>query len=129
MTVEDARKAKRDFINLEYREASTAHFHGVDIGYTVVKQYVAVNALLVALIGALGTVEIKNPVLPSPVDIARIVPWVAIALSVILILVLPQYWAHLKNRRDRCVQIEGLYGGKLFTNLAEISRSARFESV
>jgi hypothetical protein len=118
-------KEKQDFTYVEYKEASTAYFHGVEIGYTVVKHYITVNALLVALMGFLGTVEVKNPVLPSPVFLARLVPWVGVFFSVVLVSVMPRYWEHLKNVRNRCVEIEALYEGQLFTRLAKIE-SGRF---
>src|SRR5262245_46502323 len=53
MPVERGHKAKQDFTYAEYAEASKAYFHGVGIGYTVFQQYVAGNALLGALVGAL----------------------------------------------------------------------------
>ncbi len=128
MTVQDNDSGNCEFNYVEYKEACAAYFHGVDIGYTVIRHYATVNALLVILIGALATSEVKNPVLPAPGDIVRIVPWIAIILSVALAMILPHYWNHLENCRNRCVEIEKLYGGRLFSKLAEIETTTWFST-
>lgn len=120
--------AAQEFAHVEYKEACSAYFHGVDIGYTVVRHYATVNALLVILIGTLATTELRTPVLPSAADIVRIVPWIAIVFSLALAAALPHYWSHLRNCRDRCVEIESAYGGQLFTRLATIETGGRFGS-
>ena len=128
LDADHADKATQDFAFVEHREASAAYFHGVGVGYTVVKNYITVNALLIVLIGALATVEVKNPVLPSPIDVVRVVPWIAVTISLALALLLPQYWAHQKNCRDRCIEIESQYEGQLFTRLAKVESSGWFRA-
>lgn len=126
---ESEKTARRDgFAYVEYKEACSAYFHGVEIGFTVVKHYATLNTLLIVLLGALATVDQKNPILPSPVEVARFVPWIAIVISGLLAFAVPHYWRHLDNCSRRCAQIEGEYGGKLFERIVETSESGRFGS-
>lgn len=114
-------QSTHQFAFIEYNEASTAYFKGVEIGFTVMKHYVTLNALLVAVIGALATLEQKNQVLPSPLSIARFVPWLAFSMSGLLALALRLYWRHIDNCSERCEKIEERYGGKLFKELRATS--------
>ncbi|CAN7647621.1 hypothetical protein LJR220_006075 [Bradyrhizobium sp. LjRoot220] len=120
--------ARDQFAYIEYKEACAAYFHGVEIGYTVAKHYATVNALLVALLGALAALELKNPILPSPSSIARCIPWIAIILSILFALAVPHYWKHLQNCALRCAEIEKEYGGKLFGGIVETGDTSRFQS-
>jgi hypothetical protein len=108
------------FAQIEYSEACKAYFHGVEIGYTMVKHFATVNALLVVVIGYLATMEVKNAFLPSPTDLARLVPWLGIFFSLGLGALVPHYWKHVSNCRDRCSEIEDKFGGRLFSRLKEI---------
>jgi hypothetical protein len=111
------------FAKIEYSEACKAYFHGVEIGYTMVKHFATVQALLIVVIGYLATMEVKNAFLPSPTDLARFVPWLGIFFSLGLGALLPHYWKHVSNCRDRCSAIEVQFGGRLFSRLKEIEGS------
>jgi hypothetical protein len=103
----------------EYREAANAYFKGVDIGYTNIKGYVALNGLFVAVLGAFG--DTKNSTLSFASDLISLVPIFALVASVALLLMLPRYFLHLANCQRRCAELEKLFGGHLFTRLGEIA--------
>lgn len=117
-----------EFAFAEYREAANAYFKGVDIGYTTVRAYITMNVLFAALISAVS--ESKTAALPSGVDVSevdvlRVVPILAIIISLTLAFALPYYFRHLENCRLRCEEIEKAHGGKLFTRLGSIAHARR----
>ncbi len=103
----------------EYREAANAYFKGVDIGYTTIKGYVALNGLFVAVLGAFG--DVKNSAFNFASDLLSLVPIFALVASAALLFMLPRYFSHLENCRSRCAELEELFGGRLFIRLGEIS--------
>jgi hypothetical protein len=105
----------------EYREAANAYFKGVDIGYTTIKGYVALNGLFVAVLGAFG--DAKNSSLSFASDLVSLVPIFALVASAALLLMLPRYFMHLANCQHRCAELEKLFGGHLFTRLGAIAES------
>lgn len=116
------------FSHVEYREAANAYFKGVEIGYSTLRNYVTINALFAAVIGALMDPKFSSdPTQVSAVEIVSVMPWIAITASLLLALALPHYFKHLENCRLRCEQLESIQSprGELFTNLGAIASGSR----
>lgn len=108
----------------EYHEAAAAYHRGTEIGWTAVRGYITINVLFVALIGAVS--EPKVGAIVSSTDMVKAVPFVALFISGLLMMILPYYYRHLENCRKRAEEIEKSFGGKLFTRLGGIDRSGFF---
>jgi hypothetical protein len=117
--MDDVEKLRADFLLVEYKESANAYFKGVDIGYTGLKGYITINALFAALIVALREAKLGPSV---PTDVIRLIPAFALVVFVALLLILPHYFAHLRNCQRRCQEIEELMGGSMFTKLGKIAR-------
>lgn len=117
---------QNSFHHVEYHEAANAYFKGVDIGYTTLRNYVTLNALFGAVVAALMDPNFGSSANASgAIEILSIVPWVAIAASLLLGLALPHYFNHLENCRHRCQELEQLLGGHLFTRLGGVANNKR----
>jgi hypothetical protein len=117
--MDDAEKLRADFLLVEYKESANAYFKGVDIGYTGLKGYITINALFAAVMAALGESKLGPNV---PTDVIKLIPDFALIVFVALLLILPHYFAHLRNCQRRCQEIEGMMGGSMFTSLGKIAR-------
>jgi hypothetical protein len=114
----------RDIELAEYHEAASAYHRGTEIGWTAVRGYITINVLFVALIGAIS--ERRPEEIISAGDMVKAVPFVALFVSLLLLLILPYYYRHLENCRRRAEEIEKTFGGKLFTRLGAIGRTGGF---
>jgi len=111
-------KDDKEFQLLEYTVASTAYHNGVTIGYTVIRNYIALNAVFFAGI-SIG----YNPSTTSVAEVSnyvKIIPVVGVICAFIFLCIFPYYKEHLDNCQNRCADIEKNYGGKLFTRMAAI---------
>jgi len=105
-------------LDSEYRVAADTYMHGVNIGYTVIRNFVALNAVF---FGALGLVN-SNPEsnIAQMNGFIKMIPIFAILTSLLLAVAFPYYKRHLDNCSTRCAQIEEHFSGKLFTRMNEI---------
>jgi len=104
------------FEHLEYRAAVDTYMHGVNIGYTVIRNFVALQAVFFAATG-LG----KNSTEISP-GFVKAIPIFAIISGIILGVAFLYYKKHLDNCQDRCAEIEANNSGLLFTRMKEIEK-------
>jgi hypothetical protein len=108
------------FLLVEYREAANAYFKGVDIGWNGLKFYITLNGFFATIIGVF-TGRQEHAIIAAT-DIINLSPIVVLGLSAAFVLILPHYFKHLENCRQRCEQIEIMHGGQLFTDLEKIRR-------
>ncbi len=111
-------ESQKEFLLAEYREAAGAYFEGVQLGYSVFKGYITANGLFVAALGALGEGKFLGL---QNVSLLKIIPILALLVSLTMIMALPHYFKHLENCRSRCEALETVWGGALFTRLGRIS--------
>jgi hypothetical protein len=116
-----------EFLHREYQEAAKAYARGVQTGLDLFRQYLLGTGVLGALFGA--AVGMLKDQFGVGRYVVLIVPTVGIIASVVFILILKQYKRQLNNSRQRCEEIEALFGGKLFSGIAKISNSTRLDTV
>ena len=105
-----------DFSHLEYEIAADTYKHGVNIGYTVIKNFVALQAVFFAATG-LG----KSSAAVS-LGYVKAIPIFALFSCILLGGAFKYYKKHLDNCRDRCSEIESKYEGSLFLKIAAIDK-------
>jgi len=113
------------FLDTEYRVAADTYMHGVNIGYTVIRNFVALNA---AFIGALGLANINsnsNASLDQINGFIKMIPIFAVLISLLLGVSFRYYKQHLDNCSKRCAQIEKIQSGQLFTAMDEIEKNKK----
>jgi len=108
----------QDFLLAEYHEAATSYANGVDIGFNTTKTFFAVNGILITLQQTPEELVNNSQIVGYFQTVA---PFFGLLTSVILGLFVSLYFKHLDNCRDRCSEIEKIYGGKLFSRNAKVA--------
>jgi hypothetical protein len=105
-----------DFYLTEYKEAASAYFKGVDIGFLFLRFYFIINAALVAVLQLDDKILAKTGL---SAYMPYLVPLVGMLFSVCLAILVPFHRRQLDNCLRRCRDIEGIYGikGALFEKI------------
>jgi hypothetical protein len=111
------------FAMAEYKEAAAAYFKGVDIGYTTLKNFFAINVIFITIINL-------NPASAGAAGakiaaFINLVPAFGILICVVFMLAIGHYFRHLENCRLRCEEIEKSHGGQLFSRMGTISNTKK----
>jgi hypothetical protein len=123
MEVKSNSEAEDKFVMAEYKEAAAAYFKGVDIGYTTLKNFFAINVIFITVInlnpasGGITGIKIAKFI--------NLVPAFGILICLVFMLAISHYFKHLENCRMRCEEIEQIHGGKLFSRMGAISNTRR----
>ena len=115
---------KKDFILSEYREASGNFFKGIDIGINYSRSFVLLNGILLSSIkwsGSLGDYE--KQIIPDYIYL--LVATVGIVLSILQFAIVPYYDRQLDNCGERCIEIEKIFGGQLYTKIVMTNRDSK----
>lgn len=106
-----------EFLIAEYHEAATSYANGVTIGFNTSRNFVVANTVLLALH---NTPEIVLSTSDTIRHITSVTPFIGVFICLILAIMLPTYYKHLNNCRDRCAELEKHFGGKLFSKNQKI---------
>jgi hypothetical protein len=116
---------KHDFLRIEYQESAKAYALGVQAGQDFMRQFLYGNGLLAAFFGA--TISFSSRVdHPAIKWVLIATPILAILASAILLFTMPHWLRLLHSCLQRCVEIERSFDGKLFTDIARISKEGRY---
>jgi hypothetical protein len=114
---------EQKFAMAEYKEAAAAYFKGVDIGYTTLKNFFAINVIFMTVINLNpATTSVAGTKIAAFINL---VPAFGILICFVFMLAIGHYFKHLENCRMRCEEIEKPHGGKLFSRMGNISNKDR----
>ncbi len=121
MNLNDSQKL--ELLKIEYSEAISTYFRGVDIGINWMKSYFVLNGLLLALYGTILKL-IENPSeITKFVYILHVIPAIGIVGAILIMLFIPFYRQQLENCQNRCEDIENFFGGQLFHKIINTSEN------
>lgn len=109
------------FLITQYQVAADTYMHGVNIGYTVIRNFVALNAVFFGALGLVNNAPDSN--IAQMNGFIKMIPVFAIITSGMLAIAFPFYKKHLNNCSRRCSEIEGQDKGGLFKKLVRIEKN------
>lgn len=108
------------FLLAEYHEAATSYANGVEIGFSTIKAFLAINGVLITLHQTPLELVNNSEVIQY---LQQLAPYFGILLSFILVPFVSLYFKHLNNCLHRCCDIEEIFEGKLFSGNRDVSKT------
>jgi hypothetical protein len=112
----------KDFLLVEYQTASTQYMHSVDLGVTFVKNVLWLNALLLAISGAALQYHLAVGI---STFIMCICSFGGLVIAIYIASVVNNYGLQLQGSLVRCIELERMFGGDLYSRLDRNSRHGR----
>ncbi|MFN3889876.1 MAG: hypothetical protein ACK4MV_05715 [Beijerinckiaceae bacterium] len=113
------------FLEVEYKEASTNFFRGVDIGLNYTRNFLLLNGMLFTSLGLSQSEMFLDFKFDAYLHLSIAI--FGLFSAILLYSIVPFYDTQLRNCARRCAEIEHELGGTLYKNIVrEIERPGRF---